>query len=515
MNRRKSAIYNLVTSFVLSLITIGLGFVTQRFFIRTLGTEVSGLNNLLNTIVNIFVMADMGIGAAVIFFMYEPFAKRDYQAVAKLVAFYKKICYAVAIFIVLAGLVTMLFLSAIVNKQFVDFNLHLVFGLFIVSSLLSYLMTYKRAILQSDQRNYVINLIHTGYVVVLNVSQIIILITTKNYYLYLISLIGLRLAENIIINLYINQKYQTLIDFKANSQLDKDTKQGIIKRVKGSFFHNSAGHVSSSIDSIIVSNFFGLHILGLLSNYVMIFSAASILVSQVFYSITANLGNLLTEKNKARTYEVMKKIRFLNLFIAIVLSSVLFVVMNPFITLWLGKEYILETSLLLALIVSFYLQSMRSGILTLFNAAGMVYENRFVPVYESIINVVLSIALAQVLGAVGVFVATICSLLYLHLVAYPKYAYRMILQQPGYQYIKKVMAEIGVFVLILLANYGLVFNLLIANPLLELLIKGGLSLVLSLILFGLFYYRCPEMAYYQKELRSFKQIVLTKIKRRS
>lgn len=497
MTRQKSALYNLLSAFVLNIVTVLLGFVTQRLFIMELGTDAAGLHSLFSTITNIFVMADMGVGAAVIFHMYKPFAKKQYNAIVTLVNFYRKVCFGVSGFIIVGGVMLLPFLGMMTNNSQVGVNIYALFSLYIVNSVFAYLMTYKRAILQADQKNYVISTVHVGYVLLLNSMQIALLLTTRNYYLFMAVMIVMRIVENILLNLYIDRKY-TFLRKRIKKGLSQSTKKGIIKLVKGSLFHNSAGHLVSSVDNVVISSMLGLTVLGLYSNYQMIFMAAGILISQVFYSITANIGNLLIEHNLEKSFSMVKRLRLLNLAFGIVATSVLWMVTKPFITLWLGEGFLLGDVVLLVLVANFFLQTMRAGMITMQSAAGILYENRFIPIYETIINLVLSVALAAVFGLPGVIVATIVSVLFLHLVAYPKYVFEVILQRKRIEYIYAIAKDSIMAAVVLIIEYG-VMKLCAGVD--NMIAYGAICLAASLIIPGIllyiFYGKSDEFGYFR------------------
>lgn len=495
MNRQKLATYNLLSALLLNILTILLGFITQRLFIFELGASAAGLHNLFSTITNIFVMADVGIGAAVIFHMYKPFARKQYSKIVILTNFYRKVCFGVSGIIVVGGLAVLPFLPLFVDSQQITVNMYVIFGMYIVSSVFSYLLTYKRAVLQADQRNYIISVIHIAYVLLLNGMQIAILVTTRSYYLFLLTLIVMKLLENIAINAYINKSY-TFLRKSGKTGLDNKTKKNIIKMVKGSFFHNSAGHLVSSVDSIVVSSFFGLAVLGLYANYQMIFMAASILISQMFYAITANVGNLLVEGNNENTFRVVKRIRFLNLVLGLVATSMLIVLLGPFIVIWLGSGFRLDGIVVAVLIANFFLQVMRSSMLMLQNAAGMLYDNRFVPIYETIINLVLSVILARLFGLVGVFIATVISVLFLHYIAYPKYAYRIILRRKKKEYIAAISWDILLMAIVAAVDYMLIGLLSKCDMTMYIMLGSLLSAAIPLIVVCVAYRRSEELSYF-------------------
>ena len=177
-------------------------------------------------------------------------------------------------------------------------------------------------------------------------------------------------------------------------------------------------------DNIIISTFLGVKIVGLYSNYSLIITTISNFVMQIFTSITASVGNLLTLENSKKNFEVYKKIRFINFWISSFAAIGFLICMDSFITLWIGKQYILSKYVLIVLAINLFLSLFRYSISSFKEAAGIFYEDRFVPLVEAGTNLVMSLIFMHFFGLAGVFIGTVCSNLVLHLYSYPKFVYK-------------------------------------------------------------------------------------------
>jgi len=72
---------------------------------------------------------------------------------------------------------------------------------------------------------------------------------------------------------------------------------------------------------------------------------------------------------------------------------------------------------------------MRYSYITFKEAAGIFYEDRFVPLIESLFNIIFSCILVKWFGLSGVFMGTIISGLVLWGYSYPKYVYRYLFER--------------------------------------------------------------------------------------
>ena len=149
----------------------------------------------------------------------------------------------------------------------------------------------------------------------------------------------------------------------------------------------------------------------------------------------ASVGNLLVENNKPKQFDIFRKIRFMNFWLATLAAAGFIVVMDSFVTVWLGPNFLLPFEVLIVLAINSHMTMMRTSYSVFKEAAGIFYEDRFVPIIESIINIVASIALVNIMGLAGVFLGTILSGLVLYVYSFPKFVYKRLFGRNFRQYI--------------------------------------------------------------------------------
>ena len=81
--------------------------------------------------------------------------------------------------------------------------------------------------------------------------------------------------------------------------------------VKSMFFHKFGGVVLNSTDNIVISKCLGLTYVGLYSNYLLITNALNTILSQLFSSVIASIGNLDATSGKKAMTKVFDKVFFL------------------------------------------------------------------------------------------------------------------------------------------------------------------------------------------------------------
>ena len=408
--RIESSLKNIITSLSSNIITIVIGLIAQALFIKILGSEYLGLNSLFSNIISMLAIVEMGIGSAIIYNLYKPIVENDEEKIKSLMKFYKKSYRIIGLIICIIGLSIIPFLKTIVDIDNIGINInsYVVYLLFLIETICSYFLSYKRSILYANQKNYIVNIIHIIYTIILNCLQIMILYLTKNYYLYLIIKIIMRIIENVAITYISNRIYKYLMD-KDIKPLNKEIEKDIFTKVKALFFHKIGSFIILGTDNIIISKFLGLTMVGLYSNYYLIINSVQTIFNQIIQSTTSSVGNMLVTESKEKQFYIYKKIRFMNFWISTFTSIAILVIMENFITIWIGTEYILPNAVLVILVINYYLNSSRATFIAFKEAAGIYYEDRFVPLVESAINIISSIILVQKFGLAGVFLGTIQS----------------------------------------------------------------------------------------------------------
>lgn len=496
--RKKNSIRNIIVAITLNLITILIGFISQKIFINKLGTIYLGINGLFTNIISMLSIADLGIGAAITYNLYKPIAENDKDRIALLINFYKKSYRIIAIVVFILGIFIMPFLTTIVNAkdiQIIQIDIYIIFGLFLIDSVSSYLLAYKRSILYANQKNYIVSMVHIGYVLILNSMQIVILLYTQNYYLYLTVKIICRILENIIITYIVNNMYPYLKK-KNNSKLDKDTRKDINRRLKASIFHNIGGFIVLGTDNIIISKFFSVSTVGLYSNYYLIINTVNTVLSQIFSGITASLGNLLVEKNTNKSYDIAKKLLFANFWIYSFATIAIYEIINPFIKIWIGEEFLFDNITVMVLSLNFYFQGMRRTMQIFAEAAGICHENRYVPIAEAIVNIVASVIFVKLIGLPGVFLGTIISSLVLHCYSFPKYIYKSLFKQKYSTYIVDSAKYLIQMISILIITTLIVNSINVNNSFLQVIINCLICIIIPNLILVLVYRKTEKFNYY-------------------
>ena len=405
---KKSAI-NSSVGFITNVISCLIGFVSRAIFLRILTTEYLGVNGLFSNVLTMLSFAELGVGEAMAYAMYSPMKKQNTEKMKALIGFYKKAYRIIALVILLVGFILSFFIDYLItDKPDIPENIQTLFCLFLLNNVVSYFMVYKQSVLVVDQKQYVVALVRQFVHIALVVSQCVVLLITRNYYLYLVCQIVGTLSINFLLSIYVNRRY-TWIKQNQSEVIDKEEKRAIFKDVKALSISKIAGVVSNGSDSVIITKLFGLLAVGMISNYSLVISTINGFVWTALSSITGSLGRFNVDSSLERKRHVFRELYLLTFWIYAFVCICLMVLIDPFIMVWLGEQYLIEKPITTALIFIVYVSGLNFPFYTFRITGGIFDPMKYNYVLYAAVNIVLSIALGWWIGLVGVFMATFIS----------------------------------------------------------------------------------------------------------
>lgn len=480
-SRTKNTFLNISSNFFALVIKTFFMFVTRTVFIYCLGKEALGLNGLFTNVLSMLSLAELGIGQAINFSLYKPLSTNNKDKISSLMSFYRKVYKIIGILVFVIGICLIPFLKFLINDIETIKDVYIIYLLYLLNTGSSYFISYKETLIIADQKKYEIIKIEAIFTVFLNLIQIIVLMLTKNFVFYLVAQFCISFLQRIITNIYITKKYN-YIDFKTLKRIDTSDKETIKKNVKAMFFHKIGDYCINGTDNLIISSFISITAVGLYSNYLTIITLLNSFVSTIYNGLTASLGNLIATENYDKRYIVFNKMNFVSFILHGFSFVILINIFNDFITIWIGKDYCLNFSIVLCLLISFYLTGMRVSCSITKTAAGIYDIDKFTPLIQAIINLVVSILFVKKIGLLGVILGTIISSIVLPSWQRPHIVYKYVLNRSSKEYFINYFKYIFVIAFTSILSLTLFNYFKISNLLLFIVIK---IIIISIIFFGL------------------------------
>ena len=498
--RIKKSVTNTIVAFVSQIIIILLGFISRRVLIYSVGVQYLGINGLMTNILTIFSLAESGIGLAIGYSLYEPLAENNIEKIKSLMKFYKRTYQFLAVLTAGIGLLFYPFLPIFLKGNTAP-DVTAIYFLFLFSSVSSYLWSYKVTLNSSDQNNYLYTIANTITQIAVLITKVFVLYFTENYILYLSIDIGSTLIKNIIFSALLDKKYPYLKE-KNVEKLDVETKRKLFINIKSLFLRNFGYIISQCSDNLVISSLVSINAVGLYSNYTTLVTSVTGFVSTFSSGVTASMGNLIASESKEQTYAVYKKIDFINFWLYTFTGIGLFCLIEPFIKIWLGEKYILSFGILILAVMTYYLRGINSGIDIVKSAAGLFYPDRYVPIIEAVINLVLSLILAMQYGLVGVLAGTLVSFLLCSFWTKPFFVYKEVFDIPFKKYILWEGEKIITSIIVAVLTYYLQTFVRMDNTFFELILKAVIVTIFSNSVLILRYFRTEEFTYIKRMMIS-------------
>lgn len=484
--KTRSSFYNSVASLAYYIITLLLGIVNRKFVISIMGIEYQGINGLFSNVLSMLSIAELGIGMAIVYHLYRPISENCIEEIKMLMAFYKKCYLTIAITICMIGLTLMPALPLIVKDNTTEYSLQVLYIWFLLDAIVSYLFTYKRSILIADQKNYIVIVCDILCQLISKLGQILILWITNNFIFYLVIMVLCRLLENLLINGISNKKYPFLME-KNVKTLNPIVLSDIKQKVKGTFFHKIGGFIVLGTDNILISKFLGLAVLGTYSNYYLIINSIKSICSNIICATTASVGLMLAEGDDKKNYRVFEELQILNLLLINCGATGIYCVASPLIAVIFGEKYIISEFTLFILSFNFCIYGMRTVYTIFKETAGILYEDRYIPILESLINISASVYYLKKYGLAGVFIGTIISSIVLFVYTYPVLVYRGVLKRPVWEYYRELIWMMAVIIVSLLSSKAICNFIVIEKGFLQITVYSAIALVVSNILYFILY----------------------------
>ena len=410
MGRVQSAAKNIAFGYIGNLTTQLLGFVLRTVFISYLGDTLNGINDLYTGILSVLSLAELGVGTALNYSLYGPVARKDYEKIKSYMQLYKKAYRVIGLVIAVIGLAISPFLPYLVKQpQGVSVrDLTLYYFIFLFNTVSTYFVAYKYSLAYAEQKNYIQTNTITITKMITVTLQIAVIVTTRNFYLYLLTAAAVELIQKIFISWYLNRLYPYLKD-KNVKKLSKEETGEVVTKTKALVFHKVGDVARLQTDSMIISAFINVTLVGFVGNYNMILNSVANFVNIIFNSVLSSFGNLIATESKEKQYDVFKVYRFFACWIYGFSAVGFFLLLTPFIVIWQGNEKVLAASVVACILIDYYFKGDRIVLSNFKTAAGVFEQDKYLALIQGVVNLILSIVLVQKIGLVGIYIGTIVS----------------------------------------------------------------------------------------------------------
>lgn len=446
MDRTDNTVKNVTFSMLSECMLAVLKFVSRYVFVQILGKEYLGLESLFTDILTVLSLAELGFSVSITYSLYKPVADGDTETIKSLIRLYRRVYRLVGVSVLTAGAALTPFLDFFVKKMPEDIpHIPLIYLLNVLGTGVSYFFSYKSTLLFVYQKKYIDTMIRAGVTLCVNAAQIAVLVVSGNYLYYLYILVAGTVLQNAAVAAWADRLYPYLRE-KDVQQLPEKTRQDIRRNVGAMVLNRVGAAAVFGTDNILISKFVGVITTGLYSNYVMIRGFLNLMINALFNALTPALGNLIAKSKEEAGRQAFRQLNFFGAWLSGWVSICLLCLYDPFITLWLGEGYLLPGPAVLLIVVNFYVSSMRIPVAKTRSVMGLFWDERYKSILEAVLNLVVSVILAQRWGIVGILAGTLISSMALPFWIEPRGLYRYGFKQPCGTYFRRYFLHLLVTV---------------------------------------------------------------------
>lgn len=498
--RMRNSALNGLSNLIVNLTITILSFVVRTIFLKTLGEQCLGLDGLYTNILSFLSLAELGFSTSISFSLYEPLAKKNKEKVSALMYYFKKVYRIIAFSILGAGFLVLPFLKFMVKDYTISYNIYFIFILYLLNTVSTYFTSYSSILLEADQKNYKLTKIKLAFHLITYGLQLVVLFYFQNFIGFLLVQFGCRFFERILTHRFIKKEYKD-IDFYKKQDLSESERKKITTNIKGILFHQVGNYAVNGTDNILISSVVNIATTGIYYNYASIIAILRNLIGSLISATTSSFGNLnVLEKSDVKK-NVFHLINFVCFFLAGLILVGLYFCINPFITLWLGDKYLLDSFCILIICINFYLNVMMLPITAVKNSSGLYYVDRYIPIVQALINLGVSILLGMKLGLIGILLGTTISYLCTVSITKPIVIYKYVFKSNVFLYFLHMLKHIGIVSISVFLSSILFSFFPISNVFFEFIIKGLIAVLIYGILFLLFYFKTHEFQYLFRIIR--------------
>ena len=477
LNRSKNSARNLIFGTISKIYNLIVPFLLRTAIIYILGMEYVGLNSLFSSVLSVLNLTELGVGSALVFSMYKPLADDDTKKICALMRLYKIYYRIIGLVILVLGIIITPFLPRLVKGDIpAGMNLYLLYYLELGTTVISYwLFAYKNCLLSVHQRNdvkdkigYVINTVKYG-------GQILVLLLTKNYYLFLIVAMFGGIASNIVTAIIVDKMYP---QYKAIGKLPKEEVKTINRRVADLFTSKIGSIIVDSADTIVISAFLGLTALAQYQNYFFILTSVMGFITLITSASLAGIGNSIITESEEKNFSDLKKLTFIFCWLGVFSVSCFACLYQPFMTLWVGEENLLPYSMVLTLCFYFFIRQINTVLNVYKDASGIWHQDRFRPLVTAIANLAMNLIMVQFWGLYGILLSTVLSMLFVGMPWLFKNLFTTVFHLSPVKYIFKILQYAAIAVVTCSMSVGATYFIQFKSLILTLIVRFVICLII-------------------------------------
>lgn len=456
MNRSDHTLQNSFWGLLYRLLHMICPFFLRAVIIRQIGAEYIGLDGLFKSILSMLNLTELGFGAAITYMMYRPVAEGDKATIRQLLTLIRRVYRWIGLIVLTAGVLVIPFLRYLVkNDTGANVNIYLLYGMYLFHTAASYLLfAYRSSLFTAHQRRDLVFKVNTVCSIIQYALQVIVLIFTRNYYLYLL-VFSLMIVPQSLGYYFLSRK--KFPDLYCEGVPTREQVRMATAKIGALLGHRIGGTLIISIDDIIISAFIGISVLTQYDNYYFILHSIVVLVNVIITSSVASIGNKLSRDSVESAYRLFLRLTYLWIGLIGWCATCLLSLYQPFIRMWVGEKYLFPEGIVVCLSLYFFVWQFRTMGTNMKNAAGLWEQDWAKPYIGMALNTALSILFVRLTGSIlGVLLPTMVILGGIYFPWETHVLFQDLFERSSREYVLLVLRSVATILISMFAVYLLI-----------------------------------------------------------
>jgi len=406
--RGKNSILNVTTIVLIQILNFIYSLIGKKLLLDNFPIVLVGVSELFTTFFRTLALIDAGFGTLFVYNLYKPISDDNKEEIAKIVFMFQKIFTLISVVIFTLSILFMPFIDVVFNIDYDNMLIvYLIYLIQLFSLCSKYLLLYKSYIMRANQKTYISN----TFLLILDFITFILkyFATTlfNNYVLYITILSAYPVLIQLCDYLWISKKYPYL-NIRKKISFKQIKEHGIFEQCKNYLYKTFYDLIFYITDHFIISIFMVTSIIAYVSNYTMIISTASyflVTITTSFQSIMADYLN--KEKNIDGFYSMYNVVNLCVIIFTSFMISGFMTMLDDFIGIWLGSNFILENNIVFVLVLTLLLDSAFRTVENVYIINGYILMEKAPLVISALVNLFFSIILIRPYGVFGVYFGTL------------------------------------------------------------------------------------------------------------
>lgn len=480
-NQDRDLRLNILFAVLGQILSLLINLISKNVLRSTLGIEYLGLQGIYGNFCDVFSFAFSGIGTAMLFHLYETMAKNDTEKQTAIFAYFNSFCKKLSLAVLCIGLISSSVLLLVVNAQISALEIIISYTLYLLAVVIYNRYIFVRYFIIASQQRYLVTIILSVTDSLALVFELFCLFVLKNYSAFLLCIVLKNIAINLWLNICLKKKYPYVFD--SPKELCDGEKKHILSDVGDLLVYRVGSVLVNSTDNILTSAIVSTAMAGYYSNYQFVLMGVSSLTSSFFEAIVAKIGHIISTKKQEEQFHSFLIVSVVNIIIAGVTTTCLFLLIQDFLGFWMGSDSILPFPISVAVSLNYYLDTIHKTVGSYRNSAGIFEKVKKAILLKGLINLILSIVLGHLIGLPGILAATAIADLVTMQWYEPYLMYRYFKKSLWYEVFFQLTGLLTTFVCILFVSFFL--QSFICSNFGHFLLKAIFCGILSSLYYGL------------------------------